>query len=95
MGLIARFKAWRERRYWQRRHMEFVRNMVSDDWRWLGANPIADALTTRYRAALKDDWYQRQHEPVDRFRDRLSAEHGPNLFKVPGSASGGAQEGRK
>lgn len=77
MKLLQYFKAWRERRYWQRRHVDFVRRMVNDDWRWLAANPIADALTTRYRAALSPDWFKHQHQQVSDFRERLRAL--PNL----------------
>jgi hypothetical protein len=87
MTLIEHYKAWRERRHWQRWHLHFVRTLVNEDWRWLGANAIADELTTRYRAALSDNWYARQHEPVSDFRDRLSLLYGKELFKIPGAAA--------
>jgi hypothetical protein len=88
MKLIELYKDWRERRYWQQRHVDFVRRMVSDDWRWLGANPIADELTTRYRAALSPDWFKRQHEDVSDFRTRLCGKLGANTFSLgePGNA---------
>jgi hypothetical protein len=92
MDLFRRIEAWRERRYWKRQHMDFLRIMVNDDWRWLGANPIADELTTRYRAALSRDWYQRQHEPVSDFRDRLCKRLGANTFSLGSPAEPPAVE---
>jgi hypothetical protein len=92
MSLIQRFKEWRERRYWQRQHMDFVRRMVNDDWRWLGANPIADELTTRYRAVLSPDWFKRQHEPVSDFRERLCRRLGANTFSLGAAGNAGVRE---
>ncbi len=71
MRIIERFKAWRERRYWQARHLEFVANMMRTDHRWLAGNQVADALTTRYVRAMGSDWYCLEHEPVERFRETL------------------------
>lgn len=70
-GLLSRFKAWRKRRYWQRRHIEFVRTMVQQDHRWLAEFAVADELTNRYLAALSDTWYQTNFEDVSQFRERL------------------------
>lgn len=73
MNLIARFRAWRERRYWEKRHFEFVRNMILDDSRWLAEFPVADELTLRYRKVMSEFWYQLGHEDVAALRERLRA----------------------
>lgn len=72
MSLIERFKAWRKRRYWAARHMEFVHNMVLLDWRWLANIQVADLLTERYRLAMHSEWYTKVHEPIEEFRARLA-----------------------
>lgn len=74
-ALIIAFEAWRKRRYWQRRHFEFVRNMIMDDWRWLAEFPVANELSERYRRALYDGWYRLDHEDIRELRDRLRARH--------------------
>lgn len=71
-SLIQRYKAWRKRRYWAARHMQFLQNMISEDWRWLAANPVCDALTTRYKRAASASWYELEHETPSVFRQRLS-----------------------
>jgi len=70
-SLIQRYKSWRKRRYWAARHMEFLRNMILEDWRWLAANPTCDALTTRYKRAASSSWYELEHESSSAFRQRL------------------------
>jgi hypothetical protein len=71
VNLIDQFKAWRKRRYWAQQHMDFVKRMVREDWRWLGTDHIANEMATRYLYATEDDWYSIAHEPIDKFRTRL------------------------
>lgn len=71
MSVLERFRAWRTRRYWQKRQFEHLRSLILDDWRWLAHDPVADALTTRYRRALSANWYKLEHENVSDFRKRL------------------------
>jgi hypothetical protein len=70
-SLIRRYKAWRKRRYWAARHLQFLQNMISDDWRWLASDPTCDALTTRYKRAASSSWYELEHESPSVFRQRL------------------------
>lgn len=81
MKLLQIYKAWRERRYWQKRQLAHLRMLVQTDARWLAANPVAAALTQRYEAALADDWYTRSHEDVSALRVRLNLT--PNYSKLP------------
>ena len=69
--LIARFKAWRQRRYWQKRHLEFIRTMVLSDLRWLSVDPAGRAITERYEKLTASDWYKLDHEPIEHFRKRI------------------------
>lgn len=68
---IAQFKAWRERRYWAKRHLDFIRTRVLEDWRWMACDPIAEALTDRYKKITSVNWYRLDHEPIDVLRHRL------------------------
>lgn len=70
-SLIARFKAWRQRRYWQKRHLEFIRTMVLSDLRWLSVDPAGRAITERYEKLTAADWYELDHEPIEQFRKRI------------------------
>lgn len=73
--LAERFKAWRSRRYWTpERQLEHLRNLILEDWRWLAHDPVADALTTRYKRALSADWYRMVHEDSGNFRRRIGIE---------------------
>lgn len=69
--LLQRLRDWRQRRKWAAMHLEWLRTMVYGDARWLALNPIASALTERYEAALRDDWYALDHEDTPRLRTRL------------------------
>ncbi|WP_431509791.1 hypothetical protein [Variovorax sp. DAIF25] len=79
--LITRFKAWRERRYWQKRHLQFIRKNVMLDWRWLAVDPVGKAITDRYEKLTASDWYKLDHEPIEQFRKRIGME--PNYKKDP------------
>ena len=72
MNILQRFKAWRTRRFWKARHIEFLRTMAANDWRWLAGVPIANMLAERYYAATSDGWHAHQFTPVDKFRDELT-----------------------
>lgn len=76
MSLIADFKAWRKRRYWAARRVEFIRTQVLQDMRWLSGcdDPVAEAIMERYEAITSAHWYQRDHEPIDQFRRRIGLE---------------------
>ncbi|WP_371435906.1 hypothetical protein [Polaromonas sp.] len=70
-NLIARFQAWRKRRYWQKRHLEFIRTIVLSDLRWLSVDPAGRAITERYEKLTAPDWYELDHEPIEQFRKRI------------------------
>lgn len=70
--IAAAWRTWRRRRYWtQAKQIEHLRQMLLTDYRWLAADRTADALTSRYLAALASDWYTRQHEDTAHLRSRL------------------------
>lgn len=71
MNLIARFKAWREKRYWEKRQLEFLRTMIQQDVRWLSLHPISKELTERYLKAVSPDYYKLEHEEISKFRLRI------------------------
>ena len=70
MNLIERYKAWRKRRRWKALHLEFLKNMINDDYRWLAHDPVARKLTERYERATSSNWYEIEHESVSDFRTR-------------------------
>jgi hypothetical protein len=69
-----RFKDWRKRRYWQALQFEHLSQMIRSDARWLAHDPVARALTERYEAALRDDWYTVAHDGPDAFRRKTGLE---------------------
>jgi len=73
---LARWwREWRARRYWTpERQLEHLRVLVQDDHRWLAHDKTADALTTRYLAALAPDWHKRVHTDVCHFRREIGLE---------------------
>jgi hypothetical protein len=76
------WRAWRHRRYWTaERQLENLRNMVQGDHRWLAHDKVADALTTRYLAALAPDWMSRVHACPANFRREIGLEP-QHAFKV-------------
>ena len=71
-GLWANYK---RRRYWTaERQLENLRQMVYADHQWLAHDKVADALTTRYVAALAPDWYRRVHIHAGDFRREIGLE---------------------
>lgn len=80
--LAEAWRGWRRRRYWTaERQLENLRNMVQGDHRWLAHDKVADALTTRYLAALAPDWMSRVHACPDHFRREIGLEP-QHAFKV-------------
>ena len=66
------WRARQARRYWTaERQLDNLRKMIYSDHRWLAHDKVADALTTRYCAALADDWYKRVHIDADQFRREI------------------------
>jgi hypothetical protein len=86
MSLRERWEAWRKRRYWTaERQLENLRNMIYSDHRWLAHDKTADAITTRYVAALAPDWYKRVHTDSCHFRKEIGLEpvHAFSAFGGP------------
>lgn len=74
-AIARRWHAWRRRRRWTaERQLEHLRLLVQGDHRWLAHDKTADALTTRYLAALADDWYQVVHTDASEFRREIGLE---------------------
>jgi len=84
VSLIAKYRAWRKRRYWQKQQMEHLRTLILSDWRWLANDATANALTTRYKNALSESWYTLEFEPSDLLRHRLGLDpHRPKSKGTP------------
>lgn len=75
-ALIAKYKAWRKRRYWAARHLEFLQNMIREDWRWLANTPGAEPFIDRYHRAACAGWYQLAHQSSEEFRASLEKSAG-------------------
>lgn len=74
MNLFQRYKAWRQKRYWQSRQLEHLAMLIRGDARWLAHDKTARGITERYEAALRDDWYKLAFEGSDQLRRRLGLE---------------------
>lgn len=70
-NLIERYKAWRKRRYWEKRHLGFMRAIISEDARWLSANPQGRMLLERYEKLVSDKWYTYPFQSIERLRQEL------------------------
>lgn len=69
------WRARQARRYWTaERQLDNLRQMIYADHRWLAHDKVADALTTRYVAALAPDWYKRVHTDACHFRRAIGLE---------------------
>ena len=70
-NLLAKYKQWKNKRYWKKQQLEYLRITLLADHRWLANDKTADALTSRYLSILSEDWYKLEHEDVSKLRDRL------------------------
>ncbi len=80
------WRARQARRYWTaERQLDNLRQMIYADHRWLAHDKVADALTTRYVAALAPDWYKRVHTDACHFRREIGLEpkHAWSAFGGP------------
>ena len=71
---IQRFKAWRKRRYWASQHLEFLRKMIREDWRWLANEPVVHSIIERHHRAASTSWYELAHQGPIEFRESLRKE---------------------
>ena len=85
-ALIAKYKAWRERRYWAARHLEFLQAMIREDWRWLASTPGAGPFIERYHRAACSGWYQLAHQSSGDFRATLEKAAGITATGSAGSS---------
>lgn len=74
MTLLAKLKGWLKQRRWKRHQLDHLRVLIAEDHRFLAHNPVADALTTRYLAALSPDWYAKPHASAWHFRRSIGLE---------------------
>lgn len=70
-NLLAKYKQWKNKRYWKKQQLEYLRVTLQQDHRWLANDKTADALTSRYLNILSEDWYKLEHEDVSKLRDRF------------------------
>jgi hypothetical protein len=73
--MLKAINTWLESRFvkqcqlWQlENQITHLRLMIQNDHRWLAHNPVADALTARYLAALDPDWTSKVHHDSAVFR---------------------------
>jgi hypothetical protein len=80
------WRAWQHRREWTtERQLEHLRQMVQGDHRWLAHDKTADAMTTRYLAALGPDWMRVVHTDPCHFRREIGLEPAYNQWRNFGS----------
>lgn len=70
-SLLDRYRAWRKRRYWEKRHMDFIRAVISNDARWLSVHPQGRLLLDRYEKLVSQNWYTYPFRDISRFREDL------------------------
>ena len=85
-NLLAKYKQWKNKRYWKKQQLEYLRVTLLQDHRWLANDKTADALTSRYLSILSEDWYKLEHEDVSKLRDRLGLNPFINKQKRPALA---------
>ena len=89
------WRAWKRRREWTpERQLEHLRQMVQGDHRWLAHDKTADAMTTRYLAALGPDWMCVVHTDPGHFRREIGLEPAYNQWRDFGSPEQLARIGR-
>lgn len=71
MSIFTRFKEWRKKRYWKKRHLEYIQLVIKDDLRWLSVHPAGKILLERYEKLVSDDWYKHDYEGIGYLRRRL------------------------
>ena len=65
-------RLWRTQFVWTAEmQLEHVRNLVMTDHRWLAHDKTAEALTSRYLAALNEEWFRIPSEDITQLRPRL------------------------
>lgn len=84
-SVVTKFQEWRKCRFWRKRHLAFLRAMISSDARWLSVDPVTKELTERYEKALSDEWYTHSFEDSSTLRQRLGLEpsYTASEFKYP------------
>ena len=77
--LFNAYKEWRRKRRWNAElQLEYLRQQVALDYRWMAHDPKIRGVCQRYLDMLADDWEKNPVMPVDEFRRSIDcAPHFP------------------
>lgn len=68
---IKKYKAWSKKRYWAKRHLDFLKVALREDARWLSVNKLTGEVANRHEDMVSDNWYELSFEDITQFRNRL------------------------
>ncbi len=71
--LSQKFDDWMMKRYYEKRHLEYIQTTIQNDLRWLSVHPVGKELLERYDKLVSPDWYKYENllEDVGSLRRRL------------------------
>lgn len=73
--LLNAYKEWRRKRQWSAElQLEYLRQQVEMDYRWMAHDPKIRAVCQRYLDMLADDWEKHSVMPVDEFRRSIGCD---------------------
>lgn len=76
------YQAWKDKRrtkYWEKRHLEWLKLKLREDARWLSVDPVGREIAERHEKMASEDWYKQSHEDISDFRRRIKMD--PHLKK--------------
>lgn len=77
-----KYKHWHHKRFWEKQHLSFLKNMMREDAIWLSDLGIFVDVTERHEKAVSETWYKTQFEGISTFRERLREKNKVNKVKL-------------
>lgn len=72
-SLWQQYQTKKKEKYWRKRQVQFLINMIREDIHWLGTEGIHGTILQRYQKAIGKDWYQVNFQPANKLREELIA----------------------
>ena len=73
--LFNAYKEWRRKRQWNAKlQLEYIKQQVVMDDRWMAHDPKVSAVCQRYLVMLADDWEKHSVMPVEEFRRSIGCD---------------------
>lgn len=69
--VFQKLRAYREKKYWEKRQLQHLRDLIRGDIHWMGTEGIHGTLLKRYWDALDPQWYQKSFTRSDLLREEL------------------------